>query len=379
MLYCLKPGHRAVSCKLKRTCESCSERHNTLLHESAFFPVNNIDHSSDQKSVVALTKINNENVERSKVLLSILPVQVWGKNNSVRVSTYALLDTGSTTSLCTTTLVNKLNISINREFTELQGVNSINRCSGQIGPLSVKGLKKHEVCQLRSVGVVNNLPNMREHVALENVIQQYKHLSNLRIGMIDLSNIELLIGMNAHEVFQIKEQRCGEIGEPFAWHTALCWTVFGTEFHKTLNVDAGANDKVLLSLTKCSSEDLRQRLLDPFEQDFKDLDKKQHPEMCVEDLKALSIMEKKTRKVNNHYIMKLPWRDDKAVLPNNRVMAEKRLKSLRAKLRVNDELRSKYVNKISEYIKSGHASLAPKEITPNKTWYLPHHSTGNKF
>ena len=60
-------------------------------------------------------------------------------------------------------------------------------------------------------------------------------------------------------------------------------------------------------------------------------------------------------------------------------MAEKRLKSLRAKLRVNDELRSKYVNKINKYIKSGHASLAPKEITPNKTWYLPHHSTGNKF
>ena len=78
--------------------------------------------------------------------------------------------------------------------------------------------------------------------------------------------------------------------------------------------------------------------------------------------------------------MKLPeGRDDKAVLPNNRVMAEKRLKSLRVKLRVNDELRSRYVNKINEYIKIGHASLTPKEIKLNKTWYLPHYSTGNKF
>ena len=220
---------------------------------------------------------------------------------------------------------------------------------------------------------------MRENVALENVIQQYKHLSYLRLSKIDSSKVELLTGMNAHEVFQIKEQRCGEIGEPFAWHTTLGWTIFGTEFHETLNVDAGANDKVLLSLTKCSSEDLRQRVLNLFEQDFKDLDEEQHPEMSLEDLKALSIMEKTTRKVSYHYVMKLPWKDDKAVLPNNRVMAEKRLKSLRAKLRVNDELRSKYVNKINEYIKSGHASLAPKEITPNKTWYLPHHSTGNKF
>ena len=143
---CLKPGHSAASCKLKRTCESCSKRHNTLLHESTFFPVNNEDHSSDQKSVVALTKNKNENVEHSKVLLSILPVQVWSENNSVMVSRYALLDTGSTTSLCTTSLVNKLNISINRESTKLQGVNSKNCCSGRIGPLNVKGMEEHEVC-----------------------------------------------------------------------------------------------------------------------------------------------------------------------------------------------------------------------------------------
>ena len=221
---------------------------------------------------MALTKNNNENVDRSKVLLSILPVQVWSENNSVRVSTYVLLDTDSTISLCTTSLVNKLNISINRESTELQGVNSINHCSGQIGPLNVRGLEEHKVCQLRSVGVVNNLPDMKEHVVLENVIQQYKHLSNLRLSKIDSSKVEFLIGMNAHEVFQIREQRCGEIVKPFAWHTTLGWTIFGTEFHETLNVDAGANDKVLLSLTKCSSEDLRQRVIDLFKQHFKDLE-----------------------------------------------------------------------------------------------------------
>ena len=75
----------------------------------------------------------------------------------------------------------------------------------------------------------------------------------------------------------------------------------------------------------------------------------------------------------------LPWRNNKAVLPNKRVMAEKRLKSLKAKLLANGELKSKYVDNIDEYIKSGHGSLAPKEITPNKTWYLLHHSTVNKF
>ena len=71
---CLKSDYRAVSCKLKKTCESCGRRHNTLFHESNFFSVNNENYLSDQKSVVALTKNNNENVERSKVLLSILPV-----------------------------------------------------------------------------------------------------------------------------------------------------------------------------------------------------------------------------------------------------------------------------------------------------------------
>ena len=66
--------------------------------------------------------------------------------------------------------------------------------------------------------------------------------------------------------------------------------------------------------------------------------------------------------------MKLPWRDDKAVPSNNRVMAEKQHKSLKAKLLAKDELKSKYADKINEYIKSGHASSTLKDITPNKTF-----------
>ena len=73
----------------------------------------------------------------------------------------------------------------------------------------------------------------------------------------------------------------------------------------------------VLSLMKCSPKDLRQRMLNFFEQNFKDIDEEQHPVMSAKDLKALSVMKKTTRKVSNHYIMKLPWRDNKAVLPNN--------------------------------------------------------------
>ena len=161
-------------------------------------------------------------------------------------------------------------------------------------------------------------------------------------------------------------------------HTALGLTAFEPSLMYS-SIDFEGCNKVCLALESGSSANLNQQVLELFDKDFHYLDEKQHLEMSVEDLKALSIMKKTTRKVSNHYVMKLPWRDDKAVLPNNRLMVKKRLKSLKIELVANDDLRINYVDKIKKYIKSGHASLAPKKITPNKTWHLPHHSTGNKF
>ena len=70
-----------------------------------------------------------------------------------------------------------------------------------------------------------------------------------------------------------------------------------------------------------------------------------------------------------------------AKLPNNKVMAESRLKYLGRKLEKDPELHQKYRNKMAEYLQSGHAHKVPHgSLAPwLKTWYVPHHATHGKF
>ena len=48
-------------------------------------------------------------------------------------------------------------------------------------------------------------------------------------------------------------------------------------------------------------------------------------EISFEDRKFLDIVEKKTSKKNYHYVVPLPFRDDRLLIPNNRGQAYRRL------------------------------------------------------
>jgi len=88
-------------------------------------------------------------------------------------------------------------------------------------------------------------------------------------------------------------------------------------------------------------------------------------------------MEGSIKKVNGHYQIALPWRDDNLNLPQNRLMAEKRLHGVQRKLLTDSDLCEKYCGKIGEYIASGFASPVPQNalVTPGKTFCVPHFST----
>ena len=67
-------------------------------------------------------------------------------------------------------------------------------------------------------------------------------------------------------------------------------------------------------------------------------------------------------------------------LPNNRAMAEHRLKLLRRRLLKNPDLRSKYSAFMDSLFENGHAQMVPKTPLEHKAgvaWYLPHHPVVN--
>ena len=84
--------------------------------------------------------------------------------------------------------------------------------------------------------------------------------------------------------------------------------------------------------------------------------------------------------VNGHYQLAIPWRDIQPCLPNNRSVAEHRLKHLKRKLSRDVGLCKKYTNFIDDLMVKYYARKVPQDQVirnDGAVWYLPHHNVFN--
>lgn len=94
----------------------------------------------------------------------------------------------------------------------------------------------------------------------------------------------------------------------------------------------------------------------------------------------MNMMEKTITKVDGHYQMGLLWKDENVQLPNNRAVAEIRLKHLKRRLEKNPTLKMKYLAILDDYKEKNYAQKLTRDETVKKigkTWYLPHHPVTN--
>ena len=76
---------------------------------------------------------------------------------------------------------------------------------------------------------------------------------------------------------------------------------------------------------------------------------------------------------NGHYVVAIPWRNERPSLPNNRPLAEKRLESTERKLEKNPEIAEAYQKVIEEYLEKNYIRrVSLDEPTPSTEWLLPH-------
>ena len=67
-------------------------------------------------------------------------------------------------------------------------------------------------------------------------------------------------------------------------------------------------------------------------------------------------MNDSVRMVNGKFKLGIPWKSDpKTSLPNNRFMAESRIRMLKRKFSSNPKLAEDYKNTVDTYIADGHA------------------------
>ena len=65
--------------------------------------------------------------------------------------------------------------------------------------------------------------------------------------------------------------------------------------------------------------------------------------LSVQDRRTIGMMEKTITKVDGHYQIRLLWKDENVRLPENRAVAEIRLKHFKRRLERNPRLKMKYL------------------------------------
>ena len=146
------------------------------------------------------------------------------------------------------------------------------------------------------------------------------------------------MGQNLQDAFCVTALRYGAGNEPHALHTALGWALWGNDHLNSENCDVGLRLQVNCILEQ---KPVCEEILNVLHQDFKDIDLPEDIEMSRDDKRAMAIFEESVTKESGHYKIALPWKEDYPVLPNNRGVAENRLKGLTRKLLLDLQLRDK--------------------------------------
>ena len=93
-----------------------------------------------------------------------------------------------------------------------------------------------------------------------------------------------------------------------------------------------------------------------------------------DDKRALAIMEESVELCDGHYEIALPWKVFPPDLPNNKIVAERRLGLLKKRLVKDPELHQKYSVFMDDLFDQGHARRVPEnQRASSPAWYLPHH------
>ena len=385
-------AHSAQSCKSPVRCRApgCGRPHHTMLHFDGGARTTRQDNSAGQSELKreqepSTPSGNNctissdvNTTSTNDVLLQVIPIRVVS-NAGHSLTTYGLLDSGSDITMIDPSLVMLLGMKGNPSKLLISTVNDSNTHHTGVKVdfklAAVDDANSTQVC-VQSAWATKDLAIPLKHTKVMKNADQLSHLQGVPFPDVDRKKISVLIGTNVQEAFIPIEVRKGKADEPVAIRSSLGWSVLGgtcipTSETAHINHSCGEDislNKQLEEFWKVESHGLQPTCKGP---------------MSVEDQRAVKIIEDTICKDGNNYKMGLLWKSPNPTLPDNRILAEARLKHLKVRLQREPELLLKYRKVMDDYLAKGYAvKLTEEEVKKSgpKTWYLPHHpvSSPNK-
>ncbi|XP_055584707.1 uncharacterized protein LOC129737573 [Uranotaenia lowii] len=356
--------HGNWKCKSRIRCniEGCRVQHHPLLHVPA--------QAKKGEATVVKSVCNSHNEFRKAFFFRIVPLTLHNGNRTV--DTFGFYDEGSSLTIMESSLARRLGIEGKRHPLELQWTSGVtrNEDSSKLIKCMISKLgdpKQHSF----TAHTVSKLELPKQTLCYDELANRYEHLKDIPISSINDAQPEVLIGLDNIDILTPIESRQGQPGEPVAVRSLLGWAIYGP------NEAGDRNDKnsVRVNFHRCDAD---QELNDLIRQHFV-LEEPQNPFAPIlesaEDKRCKTILEETTVFRDGAYETGLLWKADEVCFPDNRYMAERRLKCLESKLSKDPELQANVHQQIRDYLTKGYAHKATEEelaeTSAERVWYLP--------
>ena len=183
---------------------------------------------------------------------------------------------------------------------ELHTTNAVTTVNSMVQRLAVKGIEEVAAFQINDALIMDEIVDVSSSIPCYELTKSYPHLRDINFPQLDNPNVELLLGSELHQAFQLQDIRLGTPGEPSGLRTFLGWTVYGTD---SGNREISATPRVIVNFIDVeeSPEQSCNQLLDILSSDFQDLGLPEKPYPSIEDKRATKIMNKTVKRVGDHY------------------------------------------------------------------------------
>ena len=339
---CTGAQHRASECKSKSSCLICKRKHHTSICDR-------VKQSNSHSQGQILTATNEKKVVHPVVIINIEGIKCR-----------ALLDTGSSSSYVSSTVVNMIKKKpLRQEIKTIEMMLQRMEKKVDIYEVELKNLEGtfslHSEVNGIERKVLLTLPNPH----YERIIAKNKHLDGIDMNDNDGKEyipVHVILGASDYALIKTSTPtRIGNLGQPIAEKTKFGWII----------MSPGQDEEdTTLMYTRTTHED--------------------YMEMCSLDVLGIEdrsegnqsyvydeFKEQLYQRDDGRYEVSLPWKPGHPELPSNRNVAEARFNSLMRKLDKQPGMLETYDEIIRNQIKEGIVELAPAEIK-GPVHYIPH-------
>ena len=384
---CLRDKHTADICGKKSVCfvDGCGEKHTMYLHiskpkaeqsgasrsPSGGNNVNpqtansNTTASNAESAADGAARVNVTNAGTSVHSACYMPVVRVQVNKTEWA--YAVLDTASSNTFCTESLVQRLGLCGHTENYHLSTISDSTEKTSTSVSFSVTSTEGRHA-NLSGVFVVGQIPVSSAPID----VSQYEHLQDLDFPYRDgIDRVDILIGQDYSDLLLPLEVRRGKPGEPYAFRSMMGWCLNGRSNAGRIKRSVVSNFVSTLPVTDHNAASIHEDVCRLWAIEDEGVEA---VGLSQEDKSVIDLWDNSCRKDGLHYELPIPWKDPSEPLPNNISVAKSRLFSLVKKLNRENNL-DRYEAEIDKLLSNGYAEEVPPDeidIESNRIWYLPH-------